>query len=203
MQKEDLFMKTFLLIILILVAVIFMGSDGCDRTVRNKPVQTQIKGGGNMEKAMFGAGCFWGVEAAFREIEGVVSTHVGYSGGNFPNPSYKDVCSGKTGHAEVVQIEFDPYSVSYEKLLDLFWDIHDPTTLNRQGPDIGDQYRSVIFYHTPEQEAKTRASKEKLEQSGRFQNPIVTKIEPAKEFYPAEEYHQKYLEKRGGKSCHF
>jgi peptide-methionine (S)-S-oxide reductase len=154
-----------------------------------------------MEKVTFGAGCFWGVEAAFQEIEGVVSTAVGYSGGSRRNPTYEDVCSGRTGHAEVVQVEYDPARVSYERLLDVFWDNHDPTTLNRQGPDVGKQYRSAIFFHTPEQEAAAKASKARLERSGRFSRPIVTEITPASEFWRAEEYHQRYLEKRGLAHC--
>jgi len=154
-----------------------------------------------MEKATFGAGCFWGVEAAFLEIEGVTSTAVGYSGGTLANPTYQDVCSGRTGHAEVVQVEYDPARVSYERLLDVFWDNHDPTTLNRQGPDVGEQYRSAIFFHTPEQEAVAKASKARLERSGRFRRPIVTEITPASTFWRAEEYHQRYLEKRGLAHC--
>ena len=154
-----------------------------------------------MEKATFGAGCFWGVEAAFQEIEGVTSTAVGYSGGRLANPTYQDVCSGRTGHAEVVQVEYDPARVSYDRLLDVFWDNHDPTTLNRQGPDVGEQYRSAIFFHTPEQEAAARASKARLERSGRFRRSIVTEITPASEFWRAEEYHQRYLEKRGLAHC--
>jgi peptide-methionine (S)-S-oxide reductase len=150
-----------------------------------------------MEKATFGAGCFWGVEAAFRKVEGVVSTTVGYAGGSFKDPTYKDVCSGKTGHAEVVQVEYDPSKVSYEELLRVFWNIHDPTTLNRQGPDIGTQYRSAVFFHNPEQEATATASKQKLQSSGRYQKSIVTEITPASEFYRAEDYHQQYFEKCG------
>ena len=150
-----------------------------------------------MKKATFGAGCFWGVEAAFRKIEGVASTTVGYAGGSFKDPTYKDVCSGKTGHAEVVQVEYDPSRVSYEELLRVFWNIHDPTTLNRQGPDIGTQYRSAVFFHNPEQEAAATASKQKLQSSGRYQRPIVTEITPASEFYRAEDYHQQYFEKCG------
>ncbi len=145
------------------------------------------------EKATFGAGCFWGVEAAFRRMDGVVSTAVGYSGGTLENPTYEDVRTGRTGHAEVVEAEYDPSRVSYEELLEVFWDNHDPTTPNRQGPDIGTQYRSAIFFHTPEQEAAARASKKKAQ--GRFKNPIVTEITPASEFYRAEEYHQRYFEK--------
>ena len=154
------------------------------------------------QKATFGAGCFWGVEAAFRELPGVVSAVVGYSGGHFPNPTYRDVCSGETGHAEVVEVEYDPSRVTYDQLLDLFWSIHDPTQLNRQGPDFGTQYRSVIFIHSPEQEASARASLAKLESSGRLKRKIVTPILPASEFWRAEEYHQQYFEKHGLKSCH-
>jgi peptide-methionine (S)-S-oxide reductase len=155
-----------------------------------------------MQKATFGAGCFWGVEATFRQMEGVTSTAVGYEGGTLSNPTYKDVCRGNTGHAEVVQVEYDPDQVSYEELLKVFWSNHNPTTLNRQGPDIGTQYRSVIFFHDAEQEAAARASKEELQNSGRFQRPIVTEVVPAGTFYRAEEYHQQYLEKRGLASCH-
>lgn len=150
-----------------------------------------------MEKATFGAGCFWGVEAAFRTVKGVLSTTVGYLGGSFKNPTYKDVCSGKTGHAEVVEVEYDPTKVSYEELLGVFWNSHDPTTLNRQGPDVGTQYRSAVFFHSPEQEAAAIASKEKLQSCGRYRKPIVTDITPASQFYRAEDYHQQYLEKRG------
>jgi peptide-methionine (S)-S-oxide reductase len=155
-----------------------------------------------MEKATFGAGCFWGVEEAFRTIKGVKDTAVGYTGGKLENPTYKDVCTNETGHAEVVEVTFDPAEASYDQLLDVFWNIHNPTTLNRQGPDWGTQYRSVIFFHSPEQEAAARASKEKLETSGLYNRPIVTQIVPAPVFYRAEEYHQRYLEKRGVSSCH-
>jgi len=154
-----------------------------------------------MEPATFGAGCFWGVEAEFRQIPGVKATAVGYMGGNLSDPTYRDVCSHTTGHAEVVQVEFDPAEVSYAQLLEVFWNAHDPTTLNRQGPDIGDQYRSAIFYHGPEQQAAAIASKEGLERSGRFKRPIVTEITPAPEFWRAEEYHQQYLERRGLAHC--
>lgn len=154
------------------------------------------------QKATFGAGCFWHVEEAFRHVKGVVSTTVGYSGGDMKNPTYRDVCSGRTHHAEVVQVEFDPSQVSYEDLLEAFWHEHDPTTLNRQGPDVGEQYRSVIFYHDEAQRAAALASKERLQQTDRFKNrKIVTEIVPAREFYPAEEYHQRYLEKRGMHTC--
>lgn len=153
------------------------------------------------QKATFGAGCFWGVEAAFRQVRGVVSTTVGYLGGTFKDPTYKDVCSGRTGHAEVVEVEYDPSKVPYEDLLTVFWENHDPTTLNRQGPDIGAQYRSAIFFHNPEQESAARASKERLQRSGAYKRPIVTEITPASTFYRAEEYHQQYLEKRGLAHC--
>ena len=149
-------------------------------------------------KATFAAGCFWGVEATFRRVEGVVDTAVGYSGGHLENPTYEDVCTGKTGHAEVVQVIYDPKEVSYERLLEVFWGCHDPTTRNRQGPDVGTQYRSAIFYHTPEQRATAERSKAAQQRSGRFKRPIVTEITPASTFYRAEEYHQRYLEKRGG-----
>lgn len=155
-----------------------------------------------MEKATFAAGCFWGVEAAFRQVQGVKATTVGYMGGTLKNPSYQDVCTDRTGHAEVVQVEFDPAEVSYKELLRVFWENHDPTTLNRQGPDAGTQYRSAIFFHSPEQQAEARASKEALAKSGRYKRPIVTEITPATEFWRAEEYHQQYLEKRGLAHCH-
>jgi len=153
-------------------------------------------------KATFGAGCFWGVEAAFQEVPGVTATAVGYLGGTLENPTYKDVCSGRTGHAEVVEVEYDPAQVSYEQLLDVFWNSHNPTTLNRQGPDVGDQYRSAIFFHDAEQQAIATASKEHLDKSGKLSRPVVTEITPASQFYRAEEYHQQYLEKRGVKHCH-
>ncbi len=145
------------------------------------------------EKAIFGAGCFWGVEAEFRKVEGVVDASVGYSGGDTPNPTYKDVCSGETGHVEVVEVDYDPSKVSYEELLEVFWANHDPTTPNRQGPDVGTQYRSAIFFHTPEQEVTAHASKEKAQ--SRFKKPIVTEIKPASGYYRAEDYHQRYFEK--------
>ena len=155
------------------------------------------------EKATFAAGCFWGVEEIFRNVKGVVSTAAGYTGGTFKNPTYEDVCTGKTGHAESVEIEFDPTQVTYGQLLDLFWNSHDPTTPNQQGPDLGSQYRSVIFYHSPAQEKAARLSKEQLDKSGRFKRPIVTEIVAAGTFYKAEDYHQRYFEKRGIKpACH-
>jgi peptide-methionine (S)-S-oxide reductase len=154
------------------------------------------------ETATFGAGCFWGVEAAFRQVPGVVATAVGYLGGTLVNPTYHDVCTDRTGHAEVVQVEFDPSKVTFDQLLDVFWANHDPTTLNRQGPDHGSQYRSAIFFHSPEQEKAAEASKERIGKSGKFRRPIVTEITPASTFYKAEDYHQQYLEKRGLASCH-
>jgi peptide-methionine (S)-S-oxide reductase len=155
-----------------------------------------------MDKATFGAGCFWGVEAAFRRVPGVTATAVGYAGGTTQNPTYEDVCSDATGHAEVVEVTFDPAQVSYEQLLNVFWENHDPTQLNSQGPDYGTQYRSVIFTHSPQQQAAAEASKAQLEASGRFRRPVVTQILPAAPFYRAEEYHQQYLEKRGRTHCH-
>jgi peptide-methionine (S)-S-oxide reductase len=155
-----------------------------------------------MAKATFAAGCFWGVEDAFRHVPGVISTTVGYTGGRTKNPTYEEVCSHTTGHAEAVEVEFDPAKVSYLQLLSVFWQSHDPTTLNRQGPDVGTQYRSAIFYHDAQQEADARASKETLEKAKVFKRPIVTEISPASEFYRAEDYHQQYFEKRGMKSCH-
>lgn len=150
-----------------------------------------------MEKATFGAGCFWGVEAAFRKVDGVSEVISGYSGGTRDNPTYEEVCTGKTGHAEVVQIDFDPATVSFDQLLDKLWDVHDPTTLNRQGPDIGTQYRSAVYYHSPDQEAQARKSIARLEESGRVRNPVVTEVAPFSAFWPAEEYHQRYFEKAG------
>ncbi|HUI42222.1 MAG TPA: peptide-methionine (S)-S-oxide reductase MsrA [Terriglobia bacterium] len=155
-----------------------------------------------MEKATFAAGCFWGVEATFRSVPGVTATRVGYTGGSRDHPSYKDVCTDGTGHAEAVEVTYDPARVPYDDLLKIFWENHDPTTLNRQGPDVGTQYRSAIFYHSPEQEAAARASKAQLEKSGAHRRPIVTQIVPAAEFWQAEDYHQQYLEKRGLAHCH-
>ncbi|MBN2580138.1 MAG: peptide-methionine (S)-S-oxide reductase MsrA [Pirellulales bacterium] len=154
-----------------------------------------------MKKALFAAGCFWGVEAAFREVGGVVETAVGYCGGRTEKPSYKEVCTGGTGHAETVCVEFDPEKVAYGQLLDVFWGIHDPTTLNRQGPDVGTQYRSAIFYLSPEQQRAAEDSRERQAKSGRFRRPIVTEISPARPFYRAEEYHQRYIEKNGPGGC--
>ncbi|MFC1594216.1 peptide-methionine (S)-S-oxide reductase MsrA [Candidatus Omnitrophota bacterium] len=154
-----------------------------------------------MEKATFAAGCFWGVEAAFQKVPGVTSTRVGYAGGHVKDATYEQVCSGATGHAEAIEVQYDPSQISYEALLKVFWEIHDPTTLNRQGPDVGSQYRSVIFFHSPEQEAVAKALKEKLQNSDTFKRPIVTEIIPATDFYRAEDYHQQYHQKRGSAIC--
>jgi peptide-methionine (S)-S-oxide reductase len=155
------------------------------------------------EIATFGAGCFWGIEAAFQKVPGVIDTAVGYAGGHTVNPTYKDVCTDETGHAEVVQVTFDPAKVSYDDLLNVFWETHDPTQLNRQGPDFGTQYRTAIFFHSQEQEAVARKSLAALQASGKLRRPIATEITAAGPFYRAEEYHQKYLQKRGAPSCHF
>ncbi len=155
------------------------------------------------EIATFGAGCFWGVEAKFSQVPGVIEAVSGYSGGHTENPTYKDVCTDETGHAEVVQVTYDPAKVSFEKLLEVFFGMHDPTQVNRQGPDFGSQYRTTIFFHTPEQEAIAKKVKAELNASGKFKRPIATEITAAGPFYRAEEYHQKYLEKRGATSCHF
>ena len=159
------------------------------------------EGDKEMPKATFAAGCFWGVEAAFQNVEGVVSTEVGYTGGTLANPTYEDVCSDTTSHAEAVEITYDSSKISYEELLDIFWKIHDPTTPDRQGPDLGSQYRSAIFYHDARQKEIAEQYKEKLDKSGKYKRPVVTEIVAAGPFYPAEEYHQKYLEKRGRSSC--
>ena len=155
-----------------------------------------------MQKTTFAAGCFWGVEATFRQIPGVISTRVGYIGGKTENPTYKEVCTDRTGHAEAVEVEFDPSKVGYNDLLQVFWENHDPTQVNRQGPDWGAQYRTAIFYQSPEQQAEAEASKQALEKSHRYPKPIATQIVPAVTFYEAEDYHQQYLEKRGLSSCH-
>lgn len=154
------------------------------------------------EKATFAAGCFWGVEATFRQLKGVLSTQVGYTGGDIASPTYKQVCADTTGHAEAVEVTFDPASISYDDLLKVFWENHDPTQVNRQGPDFGTQYRTAIFYHTPEQKRLAEQSKRTLDESHRFSKPIATNIVPATEFWRAEEYHQQYLEKRGLSTCH-
>jgi len=168
------------------------------------PTTDTVSTGGKteMQTATFAAGCFWGVEEGFRQIKGVTDTAVGYCGGHTKNPTYREVCTDTTGHAESVEVTFDPSVVSYDELLTAFWNLHNPTTPNRQGPDVGTQYRSVIFYHSPEQKAAAEASKKKLEESGRFKRPIVTEIVESSPFYRAEDYHQRYLEKRGLSQCH-
>jgi len=175
----------------------------CDSTREQGGVEQSSPAGGTerVEKATFAAGCFWGVEAAFRRVKGVKDAAVGYSGGHAASPTYEQVCTDRTGHAEVVEVTYDASEVSYEELLDVFWKIHNPTTINRQGPDIGSQYRSAIFFHTPAQESAAKASRDKLEKSGRYPQPIVTEITPAGKFYRAEEYHQRYLEKHGREQC--
>ncbi len=196
----------------ILITVVFAGGEGANCPVNEKNAKGVSKastigqmkdGDDSMEKATFGAGCFWGVEAAFRQVEGVLDTAVGYSGGNKDNPTYKEVCYEDTGHTEVVQVTFDPEKVSYPELLDVFWKTHDPTQVNRQGPDVGWQYRSVIFFHNDAQKEAARTSLEKLEESKEYARPVATKIEPAKTFWKAEEYHQQYYEKHGGSCCRY
>ena len=154
------------------------------------------------DKATFAAGCFWGVESAFRQVPGVIDTQVGYTGGKAANPTYKEVCTDATGHAEAIEITFDPDKVSYQALVELFFKMHDSTQVNRQGPDVGTQYRSAIFYHSPEQKVAAEAAKDALEKSGKYKKPVVTQILPAGPFYRAEEYHQRYFEKNGGPACH-
>jgi peptide-methionine (S)-S-oxide reductase len=176
---------------------------GCDlrSQVSEGAVTDTGKGVEAMKKATFAAGCFWGVEAAFRGVEGVVSTQVGYTGGTKENPTYRQVCTDRTGHAEAVEVTYDPSRLSYRDLLKVFWEIHDPTQLDRQGPDFGSQYRSVIFFHDAEQESLAQDSRDELAGSGKYDKPMVTQIVPASEFYRAEEYHQQYYEKQGGGSC--
>lgn len=155
-----------------------------------------------LKEAMFGAGCFWGVQYNFDQIKGVIETEVGYAGGHTQDPTYKEVCTDKTGHAEVVHLRYDSEIVSYDELLKNFWENHDPTTMNRQGPDVGSQYRSIIFYYNNEQKAAAERLKNELNKSGKYRTPVVTEVVPAGTFYKAEEYHQKYFEKTGRKVCH-
>ncbi len=183
-----------------ILAVSMMRQDMAQAADNTETEQVQQENS-EMATAIFGAGCFWGVEAAFRQVEGVKATAVGYAGGNIDKPTYEEVCRDKTGHAEVVKVEYDPSEVSYDELLKVFWTNHDPTQVNRQGPDVGYQYRSVIFFTTPEQEAAAKNSLEKLDQSGEYGKPIATSIEAAPTFWKAEEYHQQYLEKRGLSTC--
>jgi peptide-methionine (S)-S-oxide reductase len=174
-----------------------------DNNPSSQPTTGPAAQGANMtRKAIFAAGCFWGVEALFRQVEGVTSTQVGYTGGTLAKPTYEDVCSDSTGHAEAVLVEYDPAIVSYDKLLNIFWENHDPTTPNRQGPDFGSQYRSEIFYFDDDQKKVAEASRDALAKSGKYSRPIVTLIEPAQTFWPAEEYHQRYVEKHPGTFCH-
>lgn len=184
-------MKVFgSLVSLALIAAVVVFADTAKKEVKK------------LEKATFAAGCFWGVEETFRQVKGVVSTQVGYTGGATVNPTYKEVCTDTTGHAEAIEVEFDPAIVSYDQLLTIFWENHDPTQFNRQGPDYGSQYRSAVFYHSPEQQKIAEASKQALDKSGKFKRPVVTQIVQAVPFYKAEEYHQQYLAKRGAPSCH-
>jgi len=188
---------------MLLLAAMLATAVGCGGQVTAKPGVPTTRPGGDstMEKATFGAGCFWGVEETFRNVKGVVSTQVGYAGGTVEDPTYEQVCTDATGHAEVVEVTFDPEKVSYEKLLDVFWSCHDPTQADRQGPDVGKQYRSAIFYHDEKQKAAAEASKAKLAKSGKLGRPIATAIEPAPAFWCAEDYHQQYLAKRGQSAC--
>jgi peptide-methionine (S)-S-oxide reductase len=195
-------------VVLAIICLALVGALGCQSADgESAPAKARADAGvdstgdNSMDKATFAAGCFWGVEAAFRNVKGVSSTQVGYTGGKTEDPTYREVCSDRTGHAEAVEVTYDPDSVSYSDLLDVFWSIHDPTQVDRQGPDVGSQYRSAVFFHTPEQEAEARASKAELEKKNRFKRPVATEIVPASEFYRAEEYHQRYFEKRGIGSC--
>jgi peptide-methionine (S)-S-oxide reductase len=188
----------FIQVVLAVAAVLACGATKTEQTQTSHPKELPM----NTDTATFAAGCFWGVQAEFDKVKGVVQTTVGYTGGHTERPTYRDVCSDQTGHAEAVQVVYDPTIVTYEQLLDKFWSMHDPTTSNQQGPDFGSQYRSVIFYHSPEQQAAAVASKEKLDKAHRFPRPIVTQVLPAATFWPAEEYHQKYFQKHGGGSCH-
>ena len=200
-------MREYRALILTLTLVLALWGLGCEsqagKAEASDVASDEVSGGmgDNLERATFAAGCFWGVEAAFRQVEGVVSTRVGYAGGQTENPTYKEVCTNRTGHAESVEITYDPQRVSYQDLLDVFWSIHDPTQHNRQGPDVGSQYRSAIFYHSEAQAKAAMESKRKLEASGKFKRPIATEIAPAGRFYRAEDYHQQYYEKRGIGSC--
>jgi peptide methionine sulfoxide reductase msrA/msrB len=193
------------LIIVALTALLAAIVSGYPQIKETNSMNTKPEHNNNLRyypKATFAAGCFWHVEAEFRQIPGVLATQVGYTGGQLKNPSYKQVCTGRTGHAEAVQLVYDPNQLTYEQLLDIFWKIHDPTVLNRQGPDIGTQYRAAIFYHSPEQLKAAEKSKELLQKSGKIRGKIVTQIVPAKDFYKAEEYHQRYFEKKGLTACH-
>ena len=187
------------MVALVTVPLVLLGWIGMDMASQSVFGDTTERQG--MKKATFAAGCFWGVEATFGQVKGVLDTQVGYTGGSLENPSYRDVCTGKTGHVEVVEVTYDPQVVSYEDLLDVFWSIHDPTQIDRQGVDVGSQYRSVIFFHDAEQESLARASLERIAKSGKFKSKIATRILPATTFYGAEDYHQRYYERRGGTGC--
>ena len=194
-MKVKFLIITTLIVGVIIITYPFSIANAQDMKTDNTMTNT------NIQTATFGAGCFWGVELAFSNVKGVISTRVGYAGGHTDNPGYKEVCTDNTGHAEVVQVQFDPSVVSYDNLLNVFWELHDPTQMNRQGPDVGSQYRSAVFYHTPEQKVIAEASKNALAKSGKYKRSIATEITAATTFYPAEVYHQKYLEKRGRGSC--
>ena len=191
--------RTFFIITALIIGAVFVISQFS--TIYAQPGDKDTMEQTNLQTATFGAGCFWGVEASFRKVDGVVETAVGYSGGTKENPTYQEVCTDRTGHAEVVRVQFDPSKVTFEELLKIFWDSHDPTTLNRQGPDVGRQYRSAVFYHNEAQREIAESAKEQLGKSGTYQRPVVTEITPASTFYQAEEYHQRYLEKQGKGSC--
>ena len=197
-------MRYPLLVVGLVAVAVFWASGAFARDKESaKPGDKAAVKDGALKSAMFGAGCFWGVEETFRTLPGVKETAVGYAGGKTKDPTYKEVCTDKTGHAEVVHIEFDPAKTSYQKLLDVFFSSHNPMTLNRQGPDVGTQYRSVIFYYSPEQKKLAEATIARLTKEKRFPRPIVTALEPAPPFYMAEDYHQKYLMKRGKNACHY
>jgi peptide-methionine (S)-S-oxide reductase len=199
------FVQKTVVFYLLLAVVSLSGCKELEKMTTARTASAENSGqaaGGESKSAYFAAGCFWGVEAAFRQVEGVTRTAVGYMGGHTADPTYKEVCTDRTGHAEAVKVDYDPKVVSYGQLLDVFWSAHDPTTVNRQGPDVGTQYRSAIFFDSEEEYQAATASRKKLADSGRFRRPIVTEIRRAKQFYLAEEYHQQYLEKRGLSSCH-
>jgi peptide-methionine (S)-S-oxide reductase len=194
-------MVKYAAMVLMAVTAVFAGCAGTAKGQNNMKCVSQ-EGPAAYDIATFAAGCFWGVQAAFDKVKGVVSTTVGYTGGHTPRPTYRDVCSDSTGHAEAVEVVYDPSVVTYDDMLAAFWQMHDPTTPNRQGPDIGSQYRSAVFYHTTAQESLATISKERLGESGKLKRPVVTEIVPASTFWRAEEYHQKYFQKHGGGSCH-
>jgi len=201
MKKLSLFIILVGAVVVLELGLNIFGTNTVMSQEKNLNENDEVINMENAKKATFGAGCFWGVEATFRQIKGVIATQVGYTGGTTKDPSYKEVCSDTTGHAEAVEVTYDPEKVSYDKLLDVFWNNHNPTQYNRQGPDYGSQYRSAIFYHDDQQKMLAEKSKEKLDASGKYNRPVATQIVPATKFYRAEEYHQQYLEKRGLSSC--